>query len=107
MLDRILYERLQEHVRHAGVERLRIDTQSYVQTIAHQCLLNLDVLFEKIDFLLQRHFLRLFAVERETQQFAERDDAAVRGLRITVDQFGNSVQGVEEKMWMQLHPESL
>jgi len=46
-------------------------------------------------------------LEREPQQLAYRQDATIRGLWIAVDELGNGVEGVEEKVWMQLHPESL
>src|ERR1051325_8696099 len=67
VLDGILHERLQEHVRNRGVERFRLDVQPHTQAFAHQRLLYFEILLKKVDLLFQRDFLRSMTLEREAQ----------------------------------------
>jgi hypothetical protein len=66
-------------------------------------LLDLDVHSQEIGLLSQWHHLMTGVIEREAQEAAQAGDHLVCGLRLRVNQFGNRIQGVEQKVRLQLH----
>src|SRR6185369_7355529 len=63
VLDRILHQRLQQHIGNGSIERFRLNVQPHTQSIAHQHFLNAEILLEKVEFFFQRHFLRSVTLE--------------------------------------------
>lgn len=105
--QRVLDKRLQQQIRHGGVERLRVNVKLHGQPILKTNLFNFQILAEEFEFLPERHFLRSGAVERVTQQIAEPRQHPIRRLRIRQIEHRNRVQRVEEEMRIELHSQLL
>src|SRR5688572_7522441 len=63
MLDGVLDKRLQDHVRHAGVERFRRDLYIDRKPVVKAHLFDLEVFSEKFQLLLQRDLLNFEVVQ--------------------------------------------
>src|SRR5688572_13645147 len=64
--------------------------------------LDLQVAFDKFQFLLERNLVGLGAVEGAAQQIAQTDKHVSGRPCVFVNQYRNRVEGIEEKMRMQL-----
>src|SRR5690349_6609683 len=100
MPDRVLDERLQNHVRQECVQRFRIDGPIDLQSLLQKRLLYLQILAQEVEFLFKRDFLRLVVVQGEAQQVAQLRNSFGRRGRRDVDERGDRVQRVEEKVWV-------
>ena len=107
MANRILDKRLQENVRHCRIERVGMDVELDPQALSKPRLLNLQVLFQEVEFLLQRNFLRPDALERQPEQVAELREHRIGRFSIAVHQRRDRMQRVEEEVRVQLALERL
>src|SRR6266568_4897317 len=74
--QRILDERLEDEVGHAGVERFVVHCEHYLETVAEADLLDLQVAPQERELLPEGNHLRRDVVEHRPQQVSEaRDDA--------------------------------
>src|SRR5215510_9917180 len=101
--DGVFDQRLQNQIRHARVERLRLDIHLHLQPVAESRLFNLQVAFEKFQLLPQRSHLRSDVLQSQSQQVAQPRDHPLGGFHVAAHQRRDGVQRVEEEMWMQLH----
>src|SRR5262249_1879773 len=69
--------------------------------------LNFQIPFKELQLLRQPHLLNTDILERQPEQVAQPCYHTVGGLRVLVNQRGDGVQGVEEKMRMELHRQRL
>src|SRR5262245_40884430 len=101
--DGVFDQRLQNQIRHARVERLRLDIHLHLQAISESRLFNLQVAFEKFQLLPKRRLLRTDVLHSQSQQVAQPRDHPLGGFHVAAHQRRDGVQRVEEEMWMQLH----
>src|SRR5271165_1974018 len=66
--DRVLHQRLQDHVRHQRPQRVAGDVHFHLQAVLKARLLNVDVLLQDGQLAAQRHFMYAHRVQREAQQ---------------------------------------
>ena len=107
MLDGVLDERLEQERRHEDVERIRPDVIPDDQTIGKPRPLDLEVLPQEVELGGECDFLLPEAFERQPQQVAQTHQRAIGRLDVAMHQGGNGMQGVEEKMGMELLLERL
>ena len=67
--------------------------------------MQLDVALEHRQLVLEPNLVIGGRVDRESQQIRQADDHRVRGVGVAVDELGDRVQRVEEKVRVQLRPE--
>ena len=76
MPQRILDERLEDEVGHAGVERFVVHCEHDLETVAEADLLDLQVAPQERELLAEGNHLRRDVVQHRSQQVPEaRDDA--------------------------------
>ena len=103
MTDRILHQRLQYQIRHPGIEQLRIDADLDDQAITESNFLDLDIAIEELQLLLQRNLLHADVLERVPEQIAQSSQHALRSLDVSMHECGDSVECVEQEVWVELH----
>ena len=103
----VFEERLQNQIRHQGIERLRRNVHLNLQSIAEARLLDLGVAFEEIDFFTQGDLLRVRALERMAQQVAKSHEHFICGFHVLVHERGDGVERVEKEMRVKLHLQRL
>ena len=69
--DRVLDERLHDHVRHDGIEDVRRDIDLHVEPFAESGLLDLEVRLEEVQLVREGDFLFARVIQRRTQQLAQ------------------------------------
>ena len=107
MPDGVLYERLKGLVRDAGIQCLGWDVQVDEQAVVESGLLDFEVPLEEVQLLAKRDLLHRRLVQRHPQQLGQLRHHLVGGLRVAMDQRRDRMQGVEQEMRMQLHPQDL
>src|SRR5262245_24423411 len=98
--DGVFDQRLQNQIGHARVERLRLDIHLHLQPIAEPRLFDLQVAFEKFQFLSQRRLLRADILQRQSQQIAEPRDHPLGAFHVAAHQRRDGVERVEEEVWV-------
>src|SRR5262249_398552 len=107
VFDRVLHYRLQQQVRHPGVEHAGFYFHLHRQTILKPDALYFKVAPQKLELLVQRNLLSPCTVQREPQKVTQpRQHFLWRG-RLLVDQRWNRVQRVKQKVRLELHLERL
>src|SRR5690242_17188260 len=107
MLDRVLDQRLKDQSRNLGIHRSWIDLIVNRQPILKPCLLDFEILLQKLQFLLKRHARGIRSRERDAEQVGEATDHSIGGVWLRVNQRGNCVQRVEQKVRVELRLERL
>src|ERR1044072_7379832 len=108
MPQRIFSERLKDQVGNQRLRCRRIDIELDLEPIRKSHLLNTEIQLNESEFFSQFNFLPGRVLERMTQEIAKSDEHVDSGLILVVtDETHDAVQRVEQKMWMQLHPERL
>ena len=69
-------------------------------------LLETDVRLQELQLLAQRNEIGAAVAENRTQQRSQRSQHPVRARRIALDECIDSLKCIEEKVWMQLRPQS-
>ena len=72
------------------------------ETRSESGLFDVEVLAQRVELLLERHFLPARRVQRHAQQIAQLVDHDVGRIHVRANQAGDGVQGVEEEMRVQL-----
>ena len=103
MPDGILQHRLPEQRGDRRLEGIGPQIPDDLETILKAHLLDLDVHPQKIDLLAQRHDLMPGMVEREAEEAPQPRDHLIRRIGFRVNQLGDCVQGIEQKVGLQLH----
>src|SRR5215471_15063071 len=107
MANRVFHEGLKNQVWSARIECFRRDAHPDLEPVGKAHSLDFQIPFEKLQLLRQAHLLNTDILERQPEQVAQSCDHTVGCLRVLVNQGRDGVQGVEEKMRMELHPERL
>src|SRR5262247_2275868 len=84
--DGVFDQRLQNQIRQARVERLRLDIHLHLQPVAESRLFDLQVTFEKFQLLPERRLLRPDILQRQSQQVAQPRDHPLGGFDVTAHQ---------------------
>src|SRR5439155_16997255 len=103
MTNGILHERLQEQERDYRFLRSRLNVLFNFQAVTKASAFDFQVTVEEGDFFAERDLLRLGLVEAQAQQLAQSRDHAVSRFRVLMDESGNGVKSVEQKMRVKLH----
>ena len=88
--------------REFGIERVWIDVQRHRQARPLPDLLDLDVPFDALQFVLQRPDDAAGSVQDEPEKIRQLADDPIRIVRIRVDECGNRVERAVEKLRPQL-----
>ena len=107
MANRVLHQWLQKQKRHQRVLRLRSNLFFDFQTVAETSALDFQIAVEKSDFFTQWHLLRFGLVQTQTKQIAQSRHHAVSSFRVFMNESGNSVQRVKQKMRVKLQSQSI
>src|SRR6185503_14084104 len=108
MSQRVFRQRLKNQIRHQRPLCRRIDVELDPETIGKPHLLNSEIQLNEVQLLPQFNFLPRRMLERVTQQIAESDEHIDCCLVLVVtNETGDAVQGVEEKVRMQLHAQRI
>ena len=102
MLECILYQRNKQE--RNDPHRFNRNLQIYFhgsQLIAAQSH-QLDVIIHELDLAFHRYQLMVRLIERIPQQIAQLPDTFLRRILVYLDQAGNIIQGIKEKMRIQL-----
>ena len=67
MADGVFHERLENEVRHLGVEHIGVRVDGDLEAIAEANLLDVQVVADELELLLERHLLLSGAVEHASQ----------------------------------------
>src|ERR1700756_4087705 len=102
MLDRILYQRLEQHAGYHDIERSRIeffDDAQFVASESHN--FDIEIVIDEFEFVPQRH-KRLAGIEKPAENGGQLENHVARHIGIEPDQGRNRIQGVEQEMWIYL-----
>ena len=69
--------------------------------------LDFQIALQEIDFSFQGDFLDASIFKRKAQELAEPRDDAIGGGHVLMHKFRDGMQGIEEKMRMKLHFQSI
>ena len=98
VLDAVLDQRLYRQPWHAaGAPRL-VDLDRIPQPIAESHPLDLQVVAHHVDLFAERHERRALLIERRSQQRRELHRHALGARRVVVDERGDRVERVEQKV---------
>jgi hypothetical protein len=104
--DGVLDERLEDQGRYLRGKSLGRDVGLHSKPIAEPMSFDFQVAPSKAELVLQRKFLRIPKLQRAAQQVGHVCDQVHRLIdEPLADMNGNSMQGVEKKVRMQLHPQ--
>src|SRR6185437_4494851 len=98
MLDRVLDQRLKHHRRHRLIERVLIDVIFQLQPVFETDMLQRQLILYDIQLLFECHRLQLLRLHTAPQDIAQFGDGGTRTHRVLVDQRPDTVQGIENKM---------
>lgn len=105
--DGVLDERLEDEVGDLGVEGRGVDFHADIEAIAKTNLFNAEVTFQKSDLGAKRGERRAGLRHRHAQELGELDEHAVGGVDVGIHQGRDPVEGVEEKVGLELTKERL
>ena len=71
------------------------------------CLFNLQVAFEEREFLSQRHLLAVGLFQADAQEFTQARYDSIGVIGIFMDQSGDGMQRIEQKVRVELHAQHL
>ena len=107
MLERVLDDRLQHEIGDEGAEGLfgnvEVDAEASLEADLH----DVDVAAQQRELVAERHFVRRAAVHRLAQQLAEPGDHLPHARGVALDEGGDGVEGVEEEVRIELHPQGV
>lgn len=107
MLEGILDKRLEDEVGDASVEEILIDVPMDGEVAFKAHLFDFQVAAEEIDFDAEGDFGDADVVEGEAEEIGETYDHAFGAWRVGMNEFGDGVEGIEEKVRMELHAEGI
>ena len=102
VLERVLHQRLQQERRHRRVVQPGRDVPAHLEPVAEAGLLDLQIEPQESQLLLQRRLLPVAVEQRHPQEIGELHDHPSRRGGIVADQHGDRVEGVEEKVRLEL-----
>src|SRR5215510_7211476 len=94
---------LENQIGNADIEHLRIDANIGRESILKTNALDLEITVQKLDFLLKCDFHRAGILECQSQEVAETRNHLAGGFSVSAQQRGDGMQGIEEKVRMNLH----
>jgi hypothetical protein len=97
----VLHKGLQEECGNRGSQQVFLDVTFKMEAIAEPGPFHVEVQIDERQFVTQCGF-RLVSTKRRSQQVGEPRDDGARGTWRDVNQRRCGVEGVEEKVWMQL-----
>src|SRR5689334_21575010 len=102
--DRVLHNRLQDHLRNSGIENSWIRRDFNTKTILKMDLFDGEIQLQVLEFAAKRYLLGRYFVEDTSQEIAEASEHLL-GLRtpLLAHQHHDGVQGIEQKMRLKLH----
>lgn len=101
--DGILHERLEDERWDKRFERRWIDLEIDGQSVSEAGFFDVEVAREKGHFLAERGLVAVGGVERVAEQIAEPCDGAIGGLWVLMNERGDGVQCIEQKVGVELH----
>src|ERR1700745_1642945 len=103
MLDGILDHRLQDEARNLRRLEVRRNIQRESEPVAESCLLNIEILLRKIEFLGQRNLLAIGVVHHPTKDLAYTNNHSYRRfVALLTHEACDRVQSVEQEVRLNL-----
>src|SRR5690242_14753184 len=107
MTNRVFYQRLEQQNRHQDVAGVGLDVEVHAQPVLEPRPLDIEIALEEIELLGKAYFLPAALSEGESQQIGEPDHHPLRLRGVLSSQDGDRVQGVEEKVRLELGAEGV
>ena len=89
-------------MRHQNVERLRRHVKNDCQPLAEANSLNIQISLSKVQFPFQRSQVLALILKAHSQQVTQARDHRVRCVHVSQHQRRDGVQGIEQKVRLQL-----
>src|SRR5262245_47489361 len=104
MADGVLHTRLQSHLRHRSIENAWLGEDFRPQAIGESHLLDRQIQFEVFQLATERDLLLVDVFEYAAQKIAQPRQHLLRLFALLLaNQHHDGIQGVEQKMRLQLH----
>lgn len=107
VLDGVFDEGLEEQGGDGQGKEGRIDVPFHAEAIAEAHLFEVEVAVEEFQFFAQGGGEVLAAVKGVAQEAGKLDEHCVGGVDVPVHEGADAVEGVEEEVGVELHPESV
>lgn len=107
VLDGVLDEGLEEECGDGQGQERRIDVPFDAKPVAEAHLFEVEVAVEELEFLAERGGEVFAAVEGMAEEAGELHEHRVGGVDVPVHEGADAVEGVEEEVRVELHPEGM
>src|SRR6266446_2308683 len=105
--DGIFHEGLQDQLGNQHLRCRRVNCEAHNQSLSKPQLFNIQIGLYKFNLFLKRSEVGACVLQRRAQQAREPDDHCFRNFGVAINERGNTVQSVKQKMRVQLDSQCL